>query len=206
MEIWLDMITSNWLFYVQTLKFIYIIIHSGWSLAWIFMKHRVLKDINMIQVVQITVTVNDLKFWSLFSFCCQIKSWFQGWNLQNASQKNKQGRPWSNCFFEAVWSGSALFVKAFVQAITVCNFRKSTVTEHISQHLRFWYMHVLQWQAAKAQTSWCMWAILPEHLLLAYTKYGCRSRLRTKCRPLDQLDTPELVFEKGFFTYAISTK
>ena len=29
------------LFHVQTWKFIYIIIHSGWSLAWIFMKERV---------------------------------------------------------------------------------------------------------------------------------------------------------------------
>ena len=28
-------------FYAPTLKFIYIIIHSGWSLAWIFMKERV---------------------------------------------------------------------------------------------------------------------------------------------------------------------
>ena len=29
------------LLYVPTWKFIYIIIHSGWSLAWIFMKERV---------------------------------------------------------------------------------------------------------------------------------------------------------------------
>ena len=28
-------------FYIPTPKFIYIIIHSGWSLAWIFMKERV---------------------------------------------------------------------------------------------------------------------------------------------------------------------
>ena len=47
MEIWWDMILHKWtwqvisLFYVQTWKFIYIIIHSGWSLAWIFMKERV---------------------------------------------------------------------------------------------------------------------------------------------------------------------
>ena len=30
-----------YLFYVQTRKFTYIIIHSGWSLAWIFTKQRV---------------------------------------------------------------------------------------------------------------------------------------------------------------------
>ena len=29
------------MFYVQMWKFIYIIIHSGWSLVWIFMKERV---------------------------------------------------------------------------------------------------------------------------------------------------------------------
>ena len=47
MEMWLDMILLYWtwrvisLFYVQIWKFIYIIIHSGWGLAWIFMKERV---------------------------------------------------------------------------------------------------------------------------------------------------------------------
>ena len=34
-------LTSNFFFYVQMWKFIYIIIYSGWSLAWIFMKERV---------------------------------------------------------------------------------------------------------------------------------------------------------------------
>ena len=34
-------LTSNFFFYVQTWKFIYIIIYSGRSLAWIFMKEKV---------------------------------------------------------------------------------------------------------------------------------------------------------------------
>ena len=35
---------------------------------------------------------------------------FQGWNSQNACQNSKQGRSWSDCFKEAVWS----------QVCTVC--------------------------------------------------------------------------------------
>ena len=35
------------LFFVPTCKFTYLIIHSGWSLAWIFMKERVNKVLKM---------------------------------------------------------------------------------------------------------------------------------------------------------------
>ena len=38
---------------------------------------------------------------------------YQDWNSQNACQKSKQVRPWSDCFFKAMWSGIALFVLAF---------------------------------------------------------------------------------------------
>ena len=49
MEIWLDMALHLWIWqvfffcfmYQHEILFIYIIIHSGWSLAWIFMKERV---------------------------------------------------------------------------------------------------------------------------------------------------------------------
>ena len=53
------------LFYVQTWKFIYIIIHNGWSLAWIFMKERVkllLDQILMSKVMNMNVL--KIKFYS----------------------------------------------------------------------------------------------------------------------------------------------
>ena len=40
-KVWGIVSLNFWMFCVQMWKFIYIIIHSGWSLAWIFMKERV---------------------------------------------------------------------------------------------------------------------------------------------------------------------
>ena len=40
-----------------------------------------------------TLTVNVLKFRTLFSFCSQIKCWYSGLEFTKCCQKNKQGRP-----------------------------------------------------------------------------------------------------------------
>ena len=52
----------------------------------------------------------------------------------------------------------------------------------------------------------CASADLPEPLLLAYTKYGRRRKLRPKLRYLAQFDSLALTFIKRICAYAISTK
>ena len=54
--------------------------------------------------------------------------------------------------------------------------------------------------AANAQTILHLRTVSLEHTMLAYTKYGCRSRFRPKIRP------PALLVKRGFCAYAISTK
>ena len=51
------------------------------------------------------LTINALKFQTLFSVCSQWNVGLQGWNSQNACQNSKQGRPWSDCFFRSclIW-------------------------------------------------------------------------------------------------------
>ena len=55
---------KQFLFCVQTWKFIYIIIHTGWNLAWIFMKERVksTKNSSWLWCLQILYTMFTLKF------------------------------------------------------------------------------------------------------------------------------------------------
>ena len=61
-------------------------------------------------------------------------------------------------------------------------------------------------RAAKALMSLCICADLPEPSLLAYTKYGCRLRLRPKFRHIAPLETAARACIVGFYPYAISTK
>ena len=49
-------------------------------------------------------------------------------------------------------------------------------------------------------------AVLREPLLLGYTKYGCRWRLRLQIRPLAMLDMSAGAFEGGFCVYPIIAK
>ena len=52
-----------------------------------------------------TVSINVLKFRTLFSFFSQIKCWFSCWNSKKFCQNTKQGRPWSDCLFRSslIW-------------------------------------------------------------------------------------------------------
>ena len=70
-------------------------IHCGYSLSFCCYFH--------------TALVAVFKFLTLFSFCSQIKYWFSRLGFTNACQNNKQGRPWSDCFFRSSLIWSALF-------------------------------------------------------------------------------------------------
>ena len=48
----------------------------------------------------------------------------------------------------------------------------------MSQHIRFWYMNLSQFQEMKSHVSLCICVDSPEPLLPAYTKYRCRPELR----------------------------
>ena len=68
---------TSFLFYVQTWKFIYIISHSGWSLAWIFMKERVKgtviwTDVAIEILTAISFVCLSMSFWTLT--CCEESS------------------------------------------------------------------------------------------------------------------------------------
>ena len=60
----------------------------------------------MCLTIDVTIMVNVLKFWTLFAFCSQKKNdGRQGLNSQIAGLNNKQGSPWSDCFFRSslIW-------------------------------------------------------------------------------------------------------
>ena len=65
--------------------------------------------------------------------------------------------------------------------------------------------HLLSLVVAKDQTSLCIFAVPTEPSLLAYTKYGCRWKLRSNLRPL----APLYLLKKGvkrFCAYEIVPK
>ena len=70
------------------------------------------------------IMVNVLKFQALFSFCSQIKCWFQGLNIT----KCKHGRLWSDCFFRSsltwVWT---VCLGPFWESTSLQNFRTFTI-------------------------------------------------------------------------------
>ena len=55
--------------------------------------------------------------------------------------------------------------------------------KQVGWHTRFWYLRYL-W-ASNGSVSLSIYPDLPEARLLAYTKYGCRWRLRPKFRSLE---------------------
>ena len=65
----------------------------------------------------IKATVNVLKFWTLFSFCFSNKIWVikAGIHKMFVRIANRED-PDQTASLEAVWSGSALFVYAFLAA------------------------------------------------------------------------------------------
>ena len=79
----------------------------------------------------------------------------------------------------------------------------SSAKRDMGQYMRFLYFS--NQRAAKAQASLRICTDSPEPLLLAYTKYGCRWRLRPNFRHLAWLDMPAWVFIRGICEYAIST-
>ena len=66
------------------------------------------------------------------------------------------------------------------------------------------FRFLLQMWAAKAQISLSIRTVSQKHLMLAYTKYGCRSTLRPSIRQLSLLDTSAWPFAHTY--YAINIK
>ena len=88
------------------------------------------------------------KISNAFLFLFTKNTGYQGWNSQNACQKSKQGRPWSDCFL-----GSSLIWVCPVcldswQAITVQNFRTFTLLILKLEHINFtfrWGIKMWSW-------------------------------------------------------------
>ena len=72
--------------------------------------------------LSIVGTLKFRNFWTLYSFCSQIKYWFQGANSQNVCQNIKQGRPWPDCFLRSCLVRVCTVCLAFLAATGVRNF------------------------------------------------------------------------------------
>ena len=91
------------------------------------------------------VTVNVLKFWTLFTFCFKENVGYQGWNSQNTCQNSKQGRPWSDCFLRSslIWV-CTVCPGPFWLADRVWNFRTFAICPKFTKQ-GIWWVICLFW-------------------------------------------------------------
>ena len=71
---------------------------------WIYLKMHV-KCTHVLIISKFHIII-FLKFRTCFSLLLNWNTGYQGWNSQNAGQNNKQGIPWSDCFFRSslIWA------------------------------------------------------------------------------------------------------